>query len=117
MASNRGPNAVRTTPPASTTHNTEVVGTTSTLAPKVGTDAAAVDDGTTSSANGMTPPQPPPTPTPSDTPPKPPQSKAPSRSSSYYEEAVRSILSPGQRALFFGKGTMGVVLKPTYLAR
>mmetsp|Transcript_7437 Transcript_7437/g.16861 ORF Transcript_7437/g.16861 Transcript_7437/m.16861 type:complete len:1957 (+) Transcript_7437:3-5873(+) len=35
---------------------------------------------------------------------------------SYYEQAVRSVLQPGQRALFFGKGTMGVVLKPTYLA-
>jgi hypothetical protein len=47
----------------------------------------------------------------------PPQSKPPSRTQSYYEEAVRSVLRPGQRALFFGKGTMGVVLKPTYLSR
>ncbi|KAL7467899.1 hypothetical protein ACHAXS_008127 [Conticribra weissflogii] len=35
---------------------------------------------------------------------------------SYYEEAVKSVLQPGQRALFFGRGTMGVILKPTYLA-
>ena len=48
----------------------------------------------------------------------PPQSRPPppSRTQSYYEEAVRSVLRPGQRALFFGKGTMGVVLKPTYLS-
>jgi hypothetical protein len=38
------------------------------------------------------------------------------RSSLYYEEAVKGLLQPGQRALFFGKGTMGVILKPTYLA-
>ncbi|KAL9179777.1 hypothetical protein ACHAXT_007747 [Thalassiosira profunda] len=41
---------------------------------------------------------------------------APTKRTSYYEEVVRSVLRPGQRALFFGKGTMGVVLKPTYLA-
>lgn len=35
---------------------------------------------------------------------------------SYYEEAVKSVLQPGQHALFFGRGTMGVILKPTYLA-
>lgn len=46
-----------------------------------------------------------------------PVRKAPSRTPFYYEEAVRCSLQPGQRALFFGKGTMGVVLKPTYLAR
>ena len=39
-----------------------------------------------------------------------------SKKSSYYEEAVRSVLEPGQRAMFFGKGTLGVILKPSYLA-
>jgi hypothetical protein len=38
------------------------------------------------------------------------------RTNSYYEEAVKNILQPNQRALFFGRGTMGVILKPTYLA-
>lgn len=38
------------------------------------------------------------------------------RTNSYYEEAVKNLLQPNQRALFFGKGTMGVILKPTYLA-
>jgi len=45
-----------------------------------------------------------------------PQSKPLPRTHAYYEEAVKGLLKPGQRALFFGKGTMGVVLKPTYLA-
>lgn len=39
-----------------------------------------------------------------------------SKKSSYYEEAVRSVLEPGQRAMFYGKGTLGVILKPSYLA-
>ena len=39
-----------------------------------------------------------------------------SNKSSYYEEAVRSVLEPGQRAMFYGKGTLGVILKPSYLA-
>lgn len=38
------------------------------------------------------------------------------RTNSYYEEAVKNLLQPNQRALFFGRGTMGVILKPTYLA-
>lgn len=45
-----------------------------------------------------------------------PKRERPKRGQSYYEDAVKSILQPGQRALFFGKGTMGVILKPTYLA-
>jgi hypothetical protein len=119
MASNRGPNAIVTV--QASAHNDEGVGTSATptssrATPTTNGDAStkpagageAAEDGT-SSANGMPPS--------GDTTPKPPQSKAPSRSSSYYEEAVRSVLKPGQRALFFGKGTMGVVLKPTYLAR
>ncbi|KAL3767637.1 hypothetical protein ACHAWU_010430 [Discostella pseudostelligera] len=118
MASNRGPNAIVTV--QASAHNDEGVGTSATptssrATPTTNGDAStkpagageAAEDGT-SSANGMPPS--------GDTTPKPPQSKAPSRSSSYYEEAVRSVLKPGQRALFFGKGTMGVVLKPTYLA-
>ena len=35
---------------------------------------------------------------------------------SYYEDVVRSALKPGQRAMFFGQGVLGVILKPTYLA-
>ena len=114
MASNRGPNAVLTV--KASAYKTEVVGTsiahnshsiTDDATKQIG-EEAALGDGT-SSGNG--------TPAPSDTTPKPPQSKPPSRTSSYYEEVVRSVLKPGQRALFFGKGTMGVVLKPTYLAR
>lgn len=100
MASNRGPNAVLTVQASvdPTVNNVEVVGASTTLKSQAqaGTDAAAE----------VLPP--------CDTTPKP---KAPSRTSSFYEEAVRSVLRPGERALFFGKGTMGVVLKPTYLAR
>jgi hypothetical protein len=35
---------------------------------------------------------------------------------SYYEDVVRSTLKPGQRAMFFGTGVLGIVMKPTYLA-
>lgn len=45
-----------------------------------------------------------------------PNTRTYKRTHSYYEEAVKNLLQPGQRALFFGKGTMGVILKPTYLA-
>lgn len=45
-----------------------------------------------------------------------PMARALKRSHSQYEEAVKQLLAPNQRALFFGKGTMGVILKPTYLA-
>lgn len=115
MASNRGPNAIITVHPsaedvgASTTPNSRAHSTTNENATRTAVVADEVTGDRSSSDNGK-PPQ-------TDTNPKPPQSKPPSRTSSYYEEAVRSVLKPGQRALFFGKGTMGVVLKPTYLAR
>ncbi|KAK1747786.1 DENN domain-containing protein [Skeletonema marinoi] len=35
---------------------------------------------------------------------------------SYYEDVVRSTLKPGQRAMFFGTGVLGIIMKPTYLA-
>lgn len=35
---------------------------------------------------------------------------------SYYEDIVRSTLQPGQRAMFFGTGVLGIIMKPTYLA-
>jgi hypothetical protein len=114
MASNRGPNAVLTV--KASAYKPKVIGTataqnshsfTDDATKQIGEEAAGGDG--TSSGNAI--------PASSDTTPKPPQSKPPSRTSSYYEEAVRSVLKPGQRALFFGKGAMGVVLKPTYLAR
>eukprot|EP00804_Cyclotella_cryptica_P017386 CCRYP_016637-RA/>CCRYP_016637-RA protein AED:0.01 eAED:0.01 QI:87/1/1/1/1/1/3/866/1626 len=45
-----------------------------------------------------------------------PMTRPMKRTHSHYEEAVKHLLAPNQRALFFGKGTMGVILKPTYLA-
>lgn len=103
MASNRGPNAILTVQASAdpSVGNVEFVNASTALKSRAqaGKDAAA---------EGLPP---------CDTTPKPPQSKPPSRTSSLYEEAVRSVLRPGERALFFGKGTMGVVLKPTYLAR
>jgi hypothetical protein len=76
-----------------------------------GTSEVALEDGSASARRALTPR------VVAGSPNMPPQSKPPSRTQSYYEEAVRSVLRPGQRALFFGKGTMGVVLKPTYLSR
>lgn len=35
---------------------------------------------------------------------------------SYYEDVVRSTLKPGQRAMFFGTGVLGIIMKPTYFA-
>jgi hypothetical protein len=53
---------------------------------------------------------------PEEVPAMPPRSpRPPKRSNSYYEEAVKNLLQPGQRALFFGRGTMGVILKPVSL--
>ncbi|KAL7542840.1 hypothetical protein ACHAXR_012149 [Thalassiosira sp. AJA248-18] len=101
MASNRGPNAV--SPTAATNTNNDASSTAAT-------SETASEDGLLFS---------PPTPTANGGKPPVAGATAPggrTSRSSYYEHAVRSVLQPGQRALFFGKGTMGVVLKPTYLA-
>lgn len=106
MASNRGQNAVVN--PATNSHTSfsrspSWDATSTTAASETGS-AISDSDG---SKNRL-----PPT---SAASPKP--SHKSTRTPSYYEEAVRAVLQPGQRALFFGKGTMGVVLKPTYHAR
>ncbi len=117
MASNRGPNAVAAAAvdPSSATIVGDRPGAcagpsfTRSSSTATGVSEAASEDGSTSARRvpslGV-----------AGSPKKPPLSRSPSRQS-YYEEAVRSVLRPGQRALFFGRGTMGVVLKPTYLAR
>ena len=100
MASNRGQNAVGGTTPlnnAQLLSGSPSLDATSTTA---ASETASVDGSVSSKVVSS---------------PKPPH-KPPSRTTSYYEEAVRAVLQPGERALFFGKGTMGVVLKPTYLA-
>ena len=117
MASNRGPNAVGAAAADPSQATTVGVGLGASAGPPftrssstaTGMSEAASEDGSTSARRA-------PSPGVAGSPKKPPQSRSPSRQS-YYEEAVRSVLQPGQRALFFGKGTMGVVLKPTYLAR
>ena len=117
MASNRGPNAVGAAAVDPSQATIVGVGLSASAGPPLtrsfstatGVSEVASEDGSTSvrtaPSQGV-----------AGSPKKPPQSRSPSRQS-YYEEAVRSVLQPGQRALFFGKGTMGVVLKPTYLAR
>ena len=106
MASNRGQNAVVN--PATNSHTSfsrspSWDATSTTAASETGS-AISDSDG----SKNRLPPS-------SAASPKP--SHKSTRTPSYYEEAVRAVLQPGQRALFFGKGTMGVVLKPTYHAR
>ena len=106
MASNRGPNAV------SAPANEDVTSSPFSRAYSraMSTDAAITatasetgsENGSIATASGKLPSASP---------------KPGGKRSSYYEDAVRSVLQPGQRAMFFGKGQMGVVLKPTYLAR
>ena len=101
MASNRGPHAV--------------IGSSSAASTRSANDAASItatSEAETASEDGLMAPVTPITLANG----KPPITPQRTGRTSYYEHAVRSALKPGQRALFFGKGTMGVVLKPTYLA-
>ena len=115
MASNRGPNAVAAADPSAANSVEDGVDTSAgapfsrSSSTNTGSEVAS-EDGSASARRLQSPRV-------ASSPNRPPQSRPPSRTPSYYEEAVRSVLRPGHRALFFGKGTMGVVLKPTYLAR
>jgi hypothetical protein len=116
MASNRGPNAVAMAAVDITSGNNAECASAGppfsrSSSTATGLSEVASEHGSTSARRALTPR------VVAGSPNRPPQAKPLSRSQSYYEEAVRSVLRPGQRALFFGKGTMGVVLKPTYLAR